>query len=451
MAKIAPLPDLRRPLPMTMSLQQALAWLDDHVNLEVTAGRVEGLSLSHMQSLVLALGQPQQDFPTIHITGTNGKGSTAAMVSAILSDIGLSVGTYGSPHVSELGERIQYNREPISDDALAEVLSDLRRIEPHLDHRPSWFELMTAAAFRYFADLAVDVAVVEVGKLGRYDATNVVNAEVAVVTNIGFDHTDGADGWRAAIAWEKAGIIRPESVLVLGETEPSLRAIFDAEGARSTLVRDQDFGCMENRLSIGGRLVSLRTPDHDIDDVFISLLGAHQGDNAAVALTVVEAFLGTPVQRDVVDSALGSMRMPGRFELVGREPLVAIDGAHNPDGAAVAIATWRESVRVPGRQHLLVGMLTERDPVQMLEALEVRSFDTVTCCSPPSPRALDAETLAEIARGMGVDAVAISDPAEAYEAAINEAQPDDGVLVAGSLYLAGAARDASGARYPARP
>jgi dihydrofolate synthase / folylpolyglutamate synthase len=436
---------------MATNLARALTWLDEHINLEATAGKVEGLSLAHMRELVRALGEPQQDFPTIHITGTNGKGSTAAMVSAILSDIGLSVGTYGSPHVSQLGERIQYNRLPIPDDDLADVLDDLRRLEPHLADRPSWFELMTAAALRYFADQAVDVAVVEVGKLGRYDATNVVEGEVAVITNIGFDHTDGGSGWREAIASEKAGIIRPDATLVLGETEPSLRSIFDAEGAARTIVRDQDFGCIENRLSIGGRLVSLRTLDHDVDDIFVSLLGAHQGENAAIALAAVEAFLGTPVQREVIESALGSVSLPGRFELVGREPLVVIDGAHNPDGAEVAIATWRESIRVPGRQHLLVGMLSERDPRQMLEALEARSFDTVTCCRPPSPRALPAETLAGVARAMGIDAEAIDDPAEAYEAVIDEAQADDGVLVAGSLYLAGSARDAAGVRYPPAP
>jgi dihydrofolate synthase/folylpolyglutamate synthase len=426
------------------ALARSLAWLDRHANLEATAGRVEGLSLARMRAMVRALGEPQRDFATIHVTGTNGKGSTSAMLSAILGEIGLSVGTYGSPHVSHIGERLQYNGQPIADDDLVEVLAHIERLEPHLAEPPSWFEIMTGAAYRWFADLAVDVAVVEVGKLGRYDATNVVDGEVAVVTNIGYDHTDGAEGWREAIAWEKAGIIRRDATLVLGEADPALRSVFAAEGPRRTVVRDEDFGCLDNRLAIGGRLVTLRTPDHDIDDVFVSLYGAHQGDNAAIALAAAEAFLGTPVQRSVVDAAVGSISLPGRFEVVGRDPLVVVDGAHNPDGATVAAATWNESIAVAGRRHLLVGMLTERDPVDMLEALGARSFDTVTCCQPPSPRAYSGAELAAVARGMGVDAEAVEQPDEAYEAVLDEAQADDGVLVAGSLYLAGAARAAAG-------
>lgn len=174
-----------------MNLHAALAYLDQHTNLEATAGRAEGLSLDRMAKLVHALGDPQGAYRVIHITGTNGKGSVARMCTALLEAAGLSVGTYTSPHLESLNERISWNGEPIDDDALAASIASVAAVEPLVGITPSYFEIMTAAAFTYFADVAVDVAVIEVGMLGRYDATNVVDADVAVLTNISRDHTDG--------------------------------------------------------------------------------------------------------------------------------------------------------------------------------------------------------------------------------------------------------------------
>jgi len=424
------------------SLDRALAYLDDHINLEATAGQVEGLSLERMRTLAKFLGDPQVDYPVIHITGTNGKGSTAALVTALLSAAGLSVGTYSSPHVSAINERFQNNSEPIDDESLADLLLTMQVVEQALADTPSWFELVTAAAFRWFADEAVDVAVVEVGKLGRYDATNVADARVAVVTNVGYDHTDGSPGWRAAVAGEKAGIIKPGSTLVLGETDEELRHVFEAEPAERTIVRDEDFMTEANSLAVGGRLVDLHTPRSSLQEIFLSLHGYHQGRNAAIALAAAEEFLDAPLGEEVVADAFGSMRLRGRFEVLGRQPLVVVDGAHNPDGAAAALRTMEEDFTHAGRSIMILGMMRERDPVSMLEAIGASRADLLIACSPPWVRALPADELGRAADTLDIEVEVIADVGEALARALALADENDAIFALGSLYVAGAARDA---------
>jgi dihydrofolate synthase / folylpolyglutamate synthase len=423
-----------------MALTDELAWLDRHVNLEATAGRVEGLSLARMRALVELLGDPQQSYPVIHITGTNGKGSTARMVTALLAEAGLTVGTYTSPHLQRINERIARNGEPIEDNELAAVLSDLRRIEPVLDSPNSYFELITAGALRWFADIAVDVAVVEVGLLGRYDATNVCDGTVAVVTNVGYDHTDGQGDWRARIAEEKAGIVKPISTLVLGEIEPALLPIFQRAGAREIWERERDFDCESNELAVGGRLLELRTPGAHYEEVYLPLHGAHQGTNAAIALAAAEAFFASPLSDDVVRFAFGGVSMPGRFEVVGREPLVILDGAHSPEAAASIMETLHDDFERGGNTILVVGMLQPRDVASMLEAFEVENAAVVIACAPPSPRAIAPEEIAQIAESRGATAIVEHDVAKAIDRARTLASEDDTILVTGSLYVVGAAR-----------
>jgi dihydrofolate synthase / folylpolyglutamate synthase len=428
-----------------VDLRAALDYLDRHVNLEATAGRVHGLSLDRMRDLASVLGDPQHAYPVIHLTGTNGKGSTARMATALLAEAGLSVGTYTSPHLERVNERITRNGEPIDDDALAAVLGDLARVEAEglVDVAPSYFELLTAAAFRWFAEVAIDVAVVEVGLLGRFDATNVVDAKVAVVTNVGHDHSDFVGDWRHAVASEKAGIIKPGSVAIVGETDPDLVAVFEAEASSPDVVvlRERDFSCEENTLAVGGRLLDLRTPSGTLDDVFLSLHGAHQGDNAVCAVTAVEAFFARPLSREVVTGALGSVTVPGRFEVVGRSPLVVLDGAHNPEGAASAAATLADDFAVDGGTILVVGVLAPRDPADVLGPLGAADARLVVACAPPSPRAVPADDVAAAARALGArDVVAVPDVAAAVDHALATAGPDDAVLVTGSLYVIAPAR-----------
>jgi len=425
---------------------EALDYLERHINYptwgqkSARAGRTEGLSLERMERLVAVLGDPQGACPVIHITGTNGKGSTARMITRLLMASGLRVGTYTSPHLERYNERIRLDDEDLDDERFAESIAAIARVEALLDEVPSHFETLTAAGFVCFADEAVDVAVVEVGLLGRYDATNVADGTVAVVTNVGRDHTDFSGDWRWRIAEEKAGIVKPSSHLVLGETSAELRAAFVAEEPEAIWDRGVEFDCTSNALAVGGRLVGLRTPHHALDELFVPLHGAHQGLNASLALAAVEAFFGRALTDEVVTEAFAALTMPGRFEVLRREPLVILDGAHNPDGAEATGSVLDESFAVDGRRTLVVGMLTERDPVAMLDGLRFRSFDRIICCAPDSPRALPAAELAQVVASEGRVAEVVSSVAAACERALDGADPDGLVLVSGSLYTAGEAR-----------
>src|SRR5438874_5430802 len=244
-----------------MDLAGALAYLDDHVNLETDASaRAAAKRLDRVGRLVELMGEPQRAYPVVHITGTNGKGSTARMLTALLVAKGLSVGTYTSPHVEHINERIAWNGEPISDAAFVEIIEAVASVEQVMDDAPTHFEILTAAAFRWFADIAVDVAVVEVGLGGRWDATNVVDGQVAVVTNVELDHAEVIGPARSDIAAEKAGIVKPGATLVLGETDPALVPIFRDTPAGEIWLRGPDFACEGSRLAHGGRLLDLRTP-----------------------------------------------------------------------------------------------------------------------------------------------------------------------------------------------
>jgi dihydrofolate synthase / folylpolyglutamate synthase len=423
-----------------VDIAAAHEYLDAHASYERT-GRIESPSLDRIRRLVTVIGDPQHAAPVIHITGTNGKGSTAQMVTRLLMANGLKVGTCTSPHLERLNERMALDGEPISDEELAEQIAAIGAVEPLVGARPSYFEICTAAAFRWFADVAVDVMVVEVGLLGRWDATNVVDADIAVVTNIGLDHTELAGPTKAHIAREKAGIIKPSSVAVIGETDPSLVEIFLAEPAAGHLVRDEHFATGSNQLAVGGRLAELRTPSTIYPEVLVPLHGAHQADNAAVALTATEAFFGAPLDGDIVAEGFASVKMPGRFEIVGRQPLVIIDGAHNPAGADVCSDVFLNDFDPAGRRILVVGCLRERDPAELLGALRADEFDRVVCCTAPSPRGRPADELAAAARRLGCDdVVVVDDVGHACNRAINGADGDDAVLVTGSLYVVGAAR-----------
>jgi dihydrofolate synthase/folylpolyglutamate synthase len=401
------------------------------------------------------MGDPQTSYPVVHVTGTNGKGSTVRMTTALLLAKGLTVGTYTSPHLERLNERLAWDGEAIEDEAFGEVLLALRDLEPFViaeggplcdafGEAPTWFELLTAAAYRWFADVAVDAAVVEVGLGGRYDATNVADAAVAVVTNVDLDHVDILGSTRAEIAAEKAGIIKAGSAVVLGEDDPSLVGIFEAEaervGAAAVWRRHEDFGCEVNRLAIGGRLLDLRTPGARYEDVFVPLHGAHQGDNAAAALAAAEAFFGEPLREEVVAEGLAATTVPGRMEVVARRPLVVLDGAHNPAGARAAGVTLAEDFALSNRVIVVMGCLRGRDPLEMLQGLGPERIDHLIACPAPSPRGLPVEAVAEAARSLGLAAEEAASVASALETARRLAAPTDLVLVTGSLYVVGAAR-----------
>ena len=407
-----------------------------------------------MRRVVEVLGDPQNDYPVIHLTGTNGKGSTARMISALLAAHQLSVGSYTSPHLEHVTERIARNGEPIEPEEFARVMGELESLEHQrfFEERPSYFELLTAAGFAWFSQVAVDVAAVEVGLLGRWDATNVADGQVAVVTNVGKDHTNGRGDWRRRVAEEKAGIVKPGSHLVLGEPDPALLPLFEAEGPADVWLRDRDFGVIADRLALGGHVVDLRTPNGVLEDVFLPVHGAHQADNAAAAVAAVEAFFGRPLAPDVVAEAFGGLLLPGRFEVVHRAPLLVLDGAHNPDGARAAAATLADEFDVAGTRRWVLGLLVRAGPrrdARRLRGARRRRGGHLHAAVAAGDRGRRA---GRGGRRRGVSGLRpVPDVGEALERAWRAAEAGGGadgagggglVMVTGSLYTVGAARTA---------
>ncbi len=423
-------------------LEAALAWLDDRVNYEaIAAGTHPTPTLDRMVALCDLLGQPQRSAPVLHITGTNGKGSTARMATSLLMASGLSVGTFTSPDLQRINERLSRDNEPIGDEELAEALTGVATIEAASGVRPTRFEALTLAAFRWFGDLPVDAVVLEVGMAGRWDATNVADGVAAVITNVTLDHTD-VFGSRRDIAEEKAGIVKPGSTLVVGETDPDLLGVFEGRGQASTWLADRDFAVTANRLAVGGRALDMRTPGATYEEVYLPLHGAHQGTNAVSAVAAVEAFFGRPLDDAVVRAGLGEVTVPGRFEVVRRNPLIVLDCAHNPAGAAAAAATM-DDLATGGDRVLVVGMNRGHgDPADLLAALDARRARTVVATAPDWPRAIPPEEMAAAAASLGIEAMVVPVVADAVDAAIAAAGPSDAVLVTGSLYVVGAARTA---------
>lgn len=424
---------------------ELVAWLDDHTDYERSMPtRAKAPTLDRIRAICRLLGDPERAVPVIHITGTNGKGSTAKMLTALLMSNGLTVGTYTSPNLARINERISRDDEPIDDADLVEVLGTLSMVEPMLPERSSRFELLTAAAFWWFADTAVDAAVVEVGLGGRWDATNVVEPQVAVVTNVSYDHVEILGPTLADIATEKAGIIKPGCRLVVGETSPELLQIFtgtaESVGVLETWVRDQEFSCTANRLAVGGRLLDLRTPAASYEDVYVPVHGAHQGDNAAVALAAAEAFFDTPLSVEVVEQGFGAVRIPGRLEVVGHDPLVVLDGAHNVAGAEALARALIEEFPASDDSVAVIGMLAGRDPSAILQTLATAGVRTVVACTAPSPRALPSEQIAEAARASGLTALSVETTSDALSLAMPKVPRAGRLVVTGSLYVVAEAR-----------
>jgi dihydrofolate synthase/folylpolyglutamate synthase len=432
-----------------VNVTEALAWLTAHVNLETGVGvpsgvdrRKEAPTLARIQALTELLGSPELEFPAVHLTGTNGKTSATRMIATLFDAVGLSTGSYTSPDLSRVNERMALRGIPIDDDDLASVLSRVALVEEFVPDRPSYFEILTAAAFDWFANEAVEVAVVEVGVGGTWDATSIVQAPVAVVTNVSVDHVEYLGGTVQEIASEKAGIVEEGARLVLGETDPELVEIFAARRPSEILLRDRDFSVSSQRLAHGGRLLDLVTPTGRYDELFLPLHGAHQADNAVLALTAAESFIGERIAPEVVADAFSAIRSPGRLEVVGRQPLLLLDGAHNVAGAHALVAALDEEF-ASGPRTLVVGLLREKEPHEMLEALGAAAAHRIVCTRAPSPRALDPMVLANAALDLGLDGdqIDVVDGVPDAVARALEVTPADGeVIVTGSLYTVGAAR-----------
>ena len=426
------------------SRDEALGWLDAHIDYERVAPTRRTLpSLDGVRAALTLLGEPQEAYRSIHITGTNGKGSTTAMIAAILTEAGLSVGTYTSPNLHRVNERIGRNLESISDDDLIDLLSRLALVEPRLEEPLTRFELLTVAALTHFADEAIDVAVVEVGLGGTWDSTNVIDGDVAVITSIGLDHVQVLGSTREEIARDKSGIIKPGAVAVIGPVTDTVGEVIieacDRVGA--VLWRSGDtFDGQNNRLAFGGRLIDVEVPGGRYHDLFVPLNGPHQGQNAAVAVAAVTAFVGRPLSAEIVEAGLARARVPGRLEVLGHLPLIIVDSAHNGAGAEALAAALSEGFHVNGAKVAVLGMLEGRDPLDLITPLVRFGISTFVCVEPDTPRAMAAHGVADAAIEAGASAtVATSIPA-ACATAIERAGADGLVLATGSLYVIGDAR-----------
>ncbi len=448
----------------------ALSYLDSHVNLEAiergAAGRAAEPTLERIHTLLDTMSRPDANYPILQVTGTNGKGSVSRVSTYILAELGLSVGTYTSPHLEVLNERIMVDNTAVSDEDLASLLSLLQQLESFLLSAgklvipPTWFELMTAAAFIFFSDVAVDAAVVEVGMGGRYDATSAGDALVAVLTNVDLDHVEILGPTKKHIAMEKVGIVKPGSVFMQGEKDPELAQLLESQaleqGASDVLVRGRDFDCFVNEVAHGGRLVSISTPFRTYEDLFVPMHGYHQGENTAIAVAAVEQLLGREIDPEVLQEALSKVKMPGRLEVLQRNPLLLLDGAHNEAGISVLRSSLEEDFPAFKNLFIVLGCLRGRDPVKMLQAMELdkladRKFAetggtgfkanvTVVGCTPPSLRALPGSLVKEAGEKLGFPSLDAGDVPSAVSWALSAAEPDDIILVTGSLYVVGSSR-----------
>jgi dihydrofolate synthase/folylpolyglutamate synthase len=405
-----------------------------------------GPTLERIEHLVDLLDHPERTAPAIHLTGTNGKTTSARMITTLLAAFGVEAGRYTSPHLQDVRERIALPARVISEEELADTWAYLEPFLAEVDRaheQPVTFhEALTAIAFTWFAEVPVDAQVIEVGMGGSWDATNVVDGQVAVINRVGLDHPELGDTV-AAVAGEKAGIIKRGATVVSQAQDREALAVVSERAERQAaclLLGGRDFDLERRRLAHGGQLLDLRTPAGLVEDVLVPLHGRHQADNAASALVAVETFLGgRPLDADTVRAGFAQVTSPGRLEVVGHAPLVLLDGAHNPDGARVLAAALLEEF-VVDRRTLVVACLADKDLRGILRGL-APAIGRLIVTTSSSPRAVPAERLRKEAEALGLAAEVEPDVASAVRRAIAQAGESEAVVVTGSLYTVGEARE----------
>ena len=418
-------------------------------------------TLDRIEALLELLGDPQRTYQVVHLTGTNGKTSTSRMIDTLLRERELRTGRFTSPHVESMTERISLDGEPLDEEAFVRAYLD---VAPFLDlvdadhaHPLSFFETVVAMAYAAFADAPVDVAVVEVGMGGSWDATNVADGAVAVVTPIAVDHAKYLGDRPETIAIEKAGIIKPGSRVVVAEQTPEVMAVLEerAREVGATLLREGiDFGVVAALPGVGGQVVTLRGLRGEYDDLFLPLYGTHQAHNAALALAAVEALDGDlggaePLSDELVRKAFTEVTSPARLEIIRRGPTVLLDAAHNPHGAAATAEAVREFFTFDPLIGV-VGLMADKDAEGLLGELEP-VLEQIVCTQNSSDRSMSAEALGEIAADLfGEHRVRVVPRLDdALEEAVTLAETggssgesigSGGVLVTGSVVTAGEAR-----------
>jgi dihydrofolate synthase/folylpolyglutamate synthase len=416
-------------------------------------------SRERIEALMDLLGQPQHAYRSIHITGTNGKTSTARMVDELLRGFGVRTGRYTSPHLSDMTERIVLDGQPVSDSVFADAVDEIGPfydlVDQVADIKLTFFEAITGLAFAIFADAPIDVAVVEVGMGGAWDATNVLQSPVAVVTPIGLDHMEYLGDSLAKIAAEKAGIIHEgaSAILAAQPTVAATELLKRAVEVQASVAREGlEFGVVDRRIAVGGQVLTIQGLGGVYEEVFLPLHGAYQAQNAACALAAVEAFFGAgadsgSIEIEVVRAAFAAVRSPGRLEAVRTAPTVLVDASHNPAGMLATVQALSEGFDF--RQLIgVVAMLEDKDVRGALDILEP-VLGQIVVTENSSRRALAVDDLAAIAvEVFGADRVTVEPRLDdAIESAIRLAEDDAdgvlvgaGVLVTGSVVTAGEAR-----------
>ncbi|MGB8382286.1 MAG: folylpolyglutamate synthase/dihydrofolate synthase family protein [Dermatophilaceae bacterium] len=406
-------------------------------------------TLDQIRAVMELLGDPQFAFPVIHVTGTNGKTSTVRLIEAVCRELGLTTGRFTSPHLHTMRERICIAGEPISVDgfvaAYDEAIAFIEMVEARDGVRMNFFQTLVAMAYIAFADAPVHVAIVEVGLGGSWDATNIADGQVAVVTPVDLDHTRLLGSTIEAIATEKAGIIKPGAIAVSGVQDPSVGAILaeraEQVGAR-ILFEGIDFGVTGRDVALGGQLLSVRGLAGDYDELFLPLHGEHMASNAAVAVAAVEAFLGGGERRldpDVLRAGLAASTSPGRLEIVRRSPTVLVDAAHNPHGMRALRGALTDAFTFT----TLVGVVaifSDKPAAEMLEELEP-VLDAVVVTRNSSPRSTPPRELGEVAVEIfGESRVhVVNSLPDAVDTAVAIAEADGlggGVIATGSVVTA---------------
>jgi dihydrofolate synthase/folylpolyglutamate synthase len=413
-------------------------------------------TLDRIQAFTELLGDPQRSFRAVHLTGTNGKTSTSRMIETLLRALDLRTGRFTSPHLEKMSERISIDGEPLDDEAFVRAFNDVAPYTHLVDadqaHPLSFFETIVGMAYAAFADAPVDAAVIEVGMGGSWDATNVIDADVAVVLPIAVDHAKYLGEDAATIAVEKAGIIKPGSVAVLAEQTPEVAAVLLARAVEvgATVVREGiEFGVAARTPAVGGQVVSLQGLRGRYDDVFLPLYGAHQAQNAAVALAAVEAFGTGALDEDLVRAAFAEVTSPGRLEIIRRSPTIVLDAAHNPHGAEAVAAALEDSFSFSPLVGVL-GVMEDKDYEGLLAAFEPH-LAYVVCTQNSTARAMSAAALGRVATEIfGEDRVSVvPDLAEAIDRGVTLAEAGElldvsigsgAVLVTGSVVTVGEAR-----------
>jgi dihydrofolate synthase/folylpolyglutamate synthase len=398
------------------------------------------------------LGDPQKSYRVIHVTGTNGKTSTARMIERLLREHQLRTGRFTSPHLVRFNERIAVDGEAVSDEILVEIWNDIEPIlglvdaELAAEDEPilTYFEALTLLAFAVFADAPVDVLVLEVGMGGTWDSTNIADGDVAVFTPIDIDHADRLGSTIAEIASTKAGIIKPGAIVVSAKQQPEVQEILTSkakEVAERFVLAGKDFDVIDSSPSPVGQNFSLKGLAGSYEDMFMPIHGEHQTSNAAVALAAVEAFLGNGERRildDIVRVAFADVSSPGRLQVIDREPLTILDGAHNPHGVRSLASALKHSFASP-KAIGVIGILSGKNADEMLETLS-QSFAKVIITSAKTERAIEADELGALAtKYWGSDVEIVPSVAKAYQVAKETLHRDglEAIVFTGSLSVVG--------------